>query len=123
MEALVPSFHKKVIKQYFCRVAETLHVKPAVARTLHRIATEDSSAASNQCTSAVDARIMEFVKTEDLEIFLDLRQLNSKPAIYDPFFDAAAMFIHNVIETAVDDRRHDCVTHLAVSMSAADLHR
>ena len=70
----------------------------------------------------MDKRVLEYVNTEDPDIVLDLRKLNSRPAVYDPFFEKAAAFIASQIETAVDDRRHGTVTHLAMAMSAEDLH-
>lgn len=55
-------------------------------------------------------------------MILDLREHNEgQPTKYSVFFDHAKTYIENVVETAVDDRRHDTIQHLATAMSVSDL--
>ena len=112
------------MKRNFIKVAGKLAVNPAKARALFTIATNDSSSRSNQ--AAIDGRIMEFLLHDDPEIIMDLRELNSRPRVYDDFFDIAAQLCDSQvdgIETAVDDRRHSIINHLAMALSASDLYR
>ena len=59
---------------------------------------------------------------EDPEIVADLRHLNSgAKAMYDAFWDECGKFLEQNIGTAVDDRRHSDVTHIATAISVHDL--
>ena len=51
---------------------------------------------------------------EPITIF-DLRSLNSSTsrAKFDVFWDQCSLYLNETIETAVDDRRHSEVVHLA----------
>ena len=52
-----------------------------------------------------------------------MKKFNKRPACFDAFFEATEKYIEQQVQTAVDDRRHDQVVHLATAMSVADLHR
>ena len=73
----------------------------------------------------VDARAKEAIDLQDPDIITDLRIHNSgQPAKYEVFFSQKTKtFIENVIKTAVDDRRHDHITHLATAIFVPDLLR
>ncbi len=61
---------------------------------------------------------------EDPDIVTDLRHLNSGvKAKYDAFCDECAKFLEHEVGTAVDDRRHGDVTHIATAtcISVRDL--
>ncbi len=59
---------------------------------------------------------------EDPDIVTDLRHLNSGvKAKYDAFWDECAKFLEHEVGTAVDDRRHGDVTHIAMAISVRDL--
>lgn len=67
-------------------------------------------------------RVQQAFEMEDPDIITDLRQHNTgQPSKYQAFFTYAQQYLENVIETAVDDRRHDRFTHLAQAMSVPDL--
>lgn len=119
----VPKFHNRYVKDMFVKQASKLHVNPSHARILYHLATEDASAPVNAATARVDNAVMQYIKTEDPEIVMDLRSLRQNPTYYDEFFDAAAVIIENHVGTAVDDRRHGAVVHMAAAMSAAHLYR
>lgn len=123
IDKTIPQYHSKLVKSAFIKVAAKLNVTSSKARALFNIATNDAGAASNEVVKAVDERLAEALQTEDADIVLDLRSLNKRPRVYDPFFDAAAKYIESAVETAVDDRRHGNISHLAVAMSASDLHK
>ena len=58
----------------------------------------------------------------DPSLIFDLRHLNpGRISRYEEFWEAAAQYIADVAETAVDDRRHDPVLHLATAMSTSHL--
>ena len=58
------------------------------------------------------------LEMEDADIVLDLRHLNSgRTSLYDVFWSECKKFLEEVIGSAVDDRRHASVTHLAKVIS------
>ena len=59
---------------------------------------------------------------EDSEIVADLRHLNSgNKTKYDVFWDECGKFLKQNIGTAVDDRRHIGITHIATAISVRNL--
>lgn len=68
----------------------------------------------------VDSRIKLFIDLEDPNIITDLRTLNSSSErtkyMYDQF-----RVLNEEVDTAVDDRRHSEITHLASALSVRDL--
>ena len=62
------------------------------------------------------------LEMEDADIVPDLRHLNSgKRSQYDVFRSECQKFLEEDIGSAVDDRRHGTVTHLARGISVHDL--
>ena len=58
---------------------------------------------------------------EDPNVVIDLRQLNScSKTRYDTFWDECKKFLKEEVGTAVDDRRHSDVTHIANTISISD---
>ena len=52
----------------------------------------------------------------------DLRHLNSgAQSKYDDFWEECSKFLEQQVGTAVDDRRHTEVTHIATAISVRDL--
>lgn len=119
----IPKFHRYHVKRNFAKQAAKLSVNPKSARLLYKIATEDASASTDSTTAVIDARIMEYVLTGDADIVLDLRSLRQNPTSFNDFFNLAATVIEEEAGTAVDDRRHNSIVHLAAAMSGADLYR
>ena len=60
---------------------------------------------------------------EDISVIPDLRAHNSRqaPSKYNSFWEECNKFLSEDIGTAVDDRRHGQVTHLARAISVRDL--
>ena len=54
---------------------------------------------------------------------MDLRSLHQNPSKYEQFFNLAAATIEEKIGTAVDDRHHDTIVHMAAALSGAELYR
>ena len=87
--------------------------------------TGDNSAAETVNEAKVDERIRLALEFGDPEIAIDLCEHNNgQPSKYDIFWKTAAQFLagkaaDNV--TAVDERRHDAIVHLATAISVNDL--
>ena len=62
------------------------------------------------------------IEMEDPDIVADLRHLNSgAQSKYDNFREECSKFLKQQVGTAVDDRRHTEVTHIATAISVRDL--
>lgn len=89
-------------------------LKPMHARNVYRSLTGDNSAARNLTEKEVDERVRHAFDQQDPDIIQDLCEHNKgQPSKYDIFFEKTKEYIESVVETAVDDRRHDKFTHLA----------
>lgn len=119
----IPKHHTAIIRGSFIKQAALLNVKPMFARALFKIATGDAGASSNSTITDVDRRLLEFLETGDPEIITDLRTIRDNPSSYEDFFDLTSTMIEETVGTAVDDRRHTTVVHMATAMSGAELYR
>src|SRR6266496_6406406 len=87
--------------------------------------TGDVSAAETVNEAKVDKRVRLALELGDPEIAIDLHEHNDgQPDKYDIFWKTATQFLagkaaDNV--TAVDERRHDTIVHLATAISVNDL--
>ena len=80
----------------------------------------DQSASETTDQAKLDARIHQIIDMEDMSTIGDLRTLNTGAASrYDRFWEECDKYLHD--KTAVDDRRHDNITHLAHAISVRDL--
>lgn len=99
-------------------------LKTSDARYIYKSLAGDCSLAENETEKAVDLRVQQAFEMEDPDIITDLRHHNTgQPSRYETFFNHAKQYIENVVETAVDERRHDQFTHMAQAMSVPDLLR
>lgn len=110
-------YHSRTMRNAFKAVCGRVsNMKPAIARELYRRFVGDASAAETTSEALVDQRVQAFLDCEDEEIMWDLRENNAgRPEKYNVFFEHCQKYLTN---QAVDDRRHDTVMHMAVSMSA-----
>ena len=100
----------------------TPKVKPAILRSLYKELTGDLSSSTNEHESEIDSRVHQLIEMEDADIVTNLRVHNEgKRGQYDFFWSECQKFLQESIGTAVDDRRHCLVTHLAQAISARDL--
>ncbi len=82
----------------------------------------DCSGSSTTEQEDVDFRVQQVIDMEDPEVFLDLRAHNhGQVSKYDEFWEECRKFLNEDIGTAVDDRRHGQITHLARAISVRDL--
>ena len=67
----------------------------------------DMSSSENLEQATVDERIQLIMDSQDPSIVDDLRHHNrGHPTKYDTFWEECKKYLDNVVETAVDDRRH-----------------
>ena len=94
----------------------------ATFRYMYKELTGDYSASSNLDQSEIEKRVKLAIDMEDSDVIVDLRHLNSGcKSMYDPFWLECSKFIQENIGQAVDDHRHQQVTHFATAMSVPDL--
>lgn len=127
-----PVFHSRraMKRDFISNFGRVTGVKSAFLREAYRRLTGDSAAARNMSKKEVDSRIQQILDNKDPDILWDLRVNNTgRLEEYSLFLQTCQDFIKGKVDTAVDDRRHDNVTdngesvvHLAMAMSARDLH-
>ena len=87
--------------------------------------TSDVSAANTTNDAKVDECVKLTLELGDPDITIDLREHRSgRSSKYDTFWKIAAQFLAGKaadVVTAVDERRHDTVVHLATAISVNDL--
>ena len=105
--------------QKFGRV--TPAVQPVVLCYFYKDLTGDCSGSESLHQEEVDERVKQAIEMEDPNVVIDLRQLNScSKTRYDTFWDECKKFLKEEVGTAVDDRRHSDVTHIANTISIRD---
>lgn len=126
VKPLLPQYHTRAMRKSllskYGHVSSS--VKPAVLRAFYKDLTGDSSAASNVDEAEIDKRVQLILdmEPEDPNTVIDLRSLNSSTdrAKFDVFWDHCAQVLEESVGTAVDDRRHGDVVHLAQAISVRD---
>ena len=100
----------------------TPSVKKAVLRHLYKDLVGDDSTAATASQEEVDARVSAFFDLEEPDLVFDLRHLYcGRASKFDMFWAKAKEFLEEDVGTAVDDRRHSQVVHLAKAISVRDL--
>ena len=80
----------------------------------------DSSASDTSDQSAIDEKMRHIIDMQDPDVVDDLRHHNPRrESKYDPFWEQCQVYLQEV--TAVDERRHDEIVHLAKATSSRDL--
>ena len=126
VKPLLPQYHTRAMRKSlwskYGLVAAS--VKPAVLRTLYQDLAGDSSAASNLDEAEIDRRVQLILdmEPEDPNTLIDLRALNSSTerSKFNVFWEYCAQVLEESVGTAVDDRRHSEVVHLAQAISVRD---
>lgn len=118
-----PVFHTHAMRTAmftkFGRIAPT--AKSSTLRYFYRDLTGDASS-SNDCGEAeIDERVMQ-LQPDDPMVIIDLREVKhpERRTKYDVFWNEAEKFLNEDIGTAVDDRRHGQIAHLAKAISIRD---
>lgn len=126
-----PVYHSRAMRKEFVQhFGRVTGVKSGILREAYRRLTADQAAARNLTEQEVDQRIQTLLDNDDPDLVWDLRLNNSgRPEEYQYFLEKCQKFVQGKVETAVDDRRHDAVdkdgdtvVHLAMALSAKDLH-
>src|SRR5581483_7136011 len=127
LQADASRYHIRTMRTNYLRTCDLLlpKAKPSALRTIYRMLTGDISAANTINDAKVDERVRLALELGDPEITIDLREHgNGKPSKYDVFWKVAAQFLAGKAAdavTAVDERRHDTIVHLATAISVNDL--
>ena len=124
VRAVIPKYHtramRKQIQEKFGRLSSG--VKPHQFRFIYKELTGDSSESINLTEKEIDQRVREFIDMEDIDILPDLRIHNSgRQSSFDSFWNICEQVLNDQVGLAVDDRRHDQVTHIASVVSVRDL--
>lgn len=126
IKPLLPQYHTRAMKRSlfskFGRVTNS--IKPAILRAFYREISGDCSASTNLVEAEIDNRVQLVLdmEPENPNTVIDLRSLNSSTgrAKYDVFWDNCSRVLNEYVGTAVDDRRHGQVVHLAQAISVRD---
>ena len=121
---LIPSYHTRAIRsamfEKFGRI--NYRVKLGTLRYFYRDLTGDESASSSTEQLMVVRRIQQVLEMEDPDVLPDLRALNlGKKNMFHTFWEECENFLNEDICTAVDDRRHSQIRHLARAISVRNL--
>jgi hypothetical protein len=127
LQADAPRYHTRAMRINYLRTCDLLlpKVKSSTLRTIYRMLTGDISAANTINDAKVDKRVGIALELGDPEIVIDLREHSrERSSKYDTFWKIAAQFLAGKAAdavTAVDERRHDTIVHLATAISVNDL--
>ena len=122
-----PYYHTRAMRVNYLWTCDLLlpKAKSSAFRAIYRMLTGDDSAAETVNEAKVDERVKLALELGDPEITIDLREHNNgQPGKYDVFWKIAAQFLEGKAAdavTAVDERRHDTIVHLATAISVNDL--
>lgn len=90
-------------------------------RHFYKDLTGDASAAANLTEAEIDGRVKMFFELEEPDVTYDLREVHAgRPSKFSMFWEKAKAFLEEDVGTAVDDRRHSDVVHLAKAISICD---
>ena len=119
----MPIYHSRQMRKAFINTCETFlgNVEKARIHAIYKDLTGDISANDEE----IDKRVKLMFTINDPRIVTDLRHLNEgQPKIYDEFWEYAKRYIEgkaNDSVVAIDERRHDIISHIALAISAKDL--
>ena len=103
--------------EMFCLATPT--TKKSVLRHLYKELVGDSSASANLQQAEIDERVSAMFELEEPSLVYDLRHhYGGQQSKFDIFWDVAKDYINEDVGTAVDDRRHSTITHVATAIFA-----
>ena len=117
----IPQYHSRAMRraafEKFGLVMKT--TKKSALRYLYK---GDSSASANLEESEIDARVDTFFELEEPSLIYDLRvHYKGNQSKFDVFWQRAKEYLEEDVGTAVDDRRHSTIVHMATAISVRDL--
>ena len=127
IKPLLPQYHTHAMRASLLSKFGWISPKipSAALRNFYKSLTGDCSAASNLTEMEIDKRVQLVLEMEPEEpsTIFDLHALNSSQdrAKFDAFWEQCSMYLNEFVGTAVDDRRHSEVVHLAQAISVRDL--
>ena len=117
----IPHYHSRAMCQDFINMYGRLTstTAPYVLRDIYKVLTNDQSASRTTDEKEIDMRIKEGLESEDPDI-TDLCEFNGrKTDNYKVFWEHCESYLRDC--TAVHERRHDSVVHMAKAISVRDL--
>eukprot|EP00117_Sycon_ciliatum_P002691 scpid45083/ scgid7803/ len=119
----VPSFATRAMRKKFIeRYQMVTECSPAVLRNMFQFVSGDVAQSSCAISKAVQERLAFALDAQDPDIAFDLRALSEgRQGRYDTFWEEGDKFLADQALTAVDDRRHGQVVHMAAAISTRDL--
>ena len=117
----IPIYHTRAMRGEFVNQVKLLShgkIPSHVSRNIYQSLTGDSSAEITN--SEIDKRVQLALDTNDPDLIVDLRHLNSgRPGdTFQVFFDELAKYVEEI--TAADERRHG-VAHMSEFLSLRDM--
>ena len=98
------------------------NTKKSVVRHVYKDLVGDASASSNLSESEIDERVAALLELEEPDLVYDLRDhFGGRQSRFELFWQKAKEYIEEDVGTAVDDRRHSSVVHVAKAISVRDL--
>ena len=120
----IPQYHTRVMRRAMCDKFGLVmsSTKKSVLRHLYKDLTSDCSASANLAESEVDERVTALFELEEPSLVYDLRDhFSGRQSKFDTFWQKAKEYLEEDVGTAVDDRRHSTVLHVAKAISVRDL--
>ena len=120
----IPQFHTRAMRraayEKFGLVMPS--TRKSVLRHLYKSLVGDSSASTNLSEAEIDTRVATLFELEEPGLVYDLRDhYSGRQSKFEVFWQKAKEFLEEDIGTAVDDRRHSMVIHVAKAISVRDL--
>jgi len=116
----IPQFHTRAMRQ--AAYEKYGLISPSMKISVLRQRPVGDSSAATISQSELDKRVCAFFELEEPDLTYNLRQLySSRASLYDTFWEKAKQFLEEDVGTAVDDRQHSQVVHLAKAVSVRDL--
>jgi len=125
IESDIAVYHTRAMRREFReRFGLVTKLSPAIADEMYRHLSDDSSTPSSKISNDVRQRLLALLDSENQDIVIDMRSVHEKKDTkFDLFFSEVDKYIHEYELSAVDDRRHGLISHMAVAMSVRDLHQ
>ena len=120
----IPVFHTRAMRREAFEMfgLATPSTKKSVLQHLYKELVGDSSASANVQQAEIDERVAAMFELEEPSLVYDLcDHYGGQQLKFDTFWKNAKEYIEEDVGTAVDDRRHSTVTHVAITISVRDL--
>eukprot|EP00731_Ephydatia_muelleri_P010010 Em0005g596a len=116
----IPQYHSRAMRRAaFEKFGLVMKTTKSALRYLYK---GDSSASANLEESEIDARVDTFFELEEPSLIYDLREhYKGNQSKFDVFWQRAKEYLEEDVGTAVDDRRHSTIVHMAKAISVRDL--